>query len=85
LQRQGIGSLLVRAGLERCAEDGFDGVVVVGHPEYYARFGFVPARRFGLRCEYDVPPEVFMAIELPGHSLSGVSGLIRYHAVFAQV
>lgn len=84
LQRQGIGSLLVRAGLERCGAAGFDGVVVVGHPEYYLRFGFVPARQFGLRCEYDVPSEVFMALELPGRSLAGASGLVRYHAAFAQ-
>lgn len=43
------------------------GVVVLGHPQYYPKFGFVPAIRFGLRCEYDVPEEAFMALELePG-------------------
>jgi len=85
MQRQGIGSRLVREGLARCAGLGFDGVVLVGHPEYYPRFGFVPARELGLRCEYDVPPEVFMALALPGRSLAGASGLVRYHPAFADV
>lgn len=85
VQRQGVGGLLVREGLERCCALGFDGVVVLGHPQYYPRFGFVPAQQFGLRCEYDVPPEVFMALELPGRSLDGVSGLVRYHPTFSQV
>jgi putative acetyltransferase len=85
LHRRGIGSLLVREGLERCRALGFDGVVLVGHAEYYPRFGFLPAHRFGLRCEYDVPPEVFMALELAEGSLRGVSGLVRYHRAFAEV
>ncbi len=84
-QRQGIGGMLVREGLARCQALGCDGVVVVGHPEYYPRFGFVPAHTLGLRCEYDVPPDVFMALALPGRSLDGVSGLVRFHAAFAHL
>ena len=82
-QRQGIGSRLVREGLERCRAAGADGVVVLGHAEYYPRFGFVPVREFGLRCEYDVPADVFMALELTQGALRGASGLVRYHAAFA--
>lgn len=82
-QRRGIGSQLVREGLARCRANGFDGVVVLGHAEYYPRFGFVPAMQFGLRSEYDVPADVFMAIELGSGSLDGVSGLVRYHKAFA--
>jgi putative acetyltransferase len=85
LQRQGIGSRLVREGLDRCRAAGVDVVVVLGHAEYYPRFGFVPAGQFGLRSEYDVPAEVFMAIELVSGSLDGVSGLVGYHAAFAAV
>lgn len=81
-QRRGAGSALVRAGLKECKDRGFGAVVVLGHPGYYPRFGFIPASRFGLRCEYDVPDEAFMAIELaPGH-LSRVSGKIKYHVAF---
>lgn len=83
-QRRGIGSRLVREGLDRCRAAGVDAVVVLGHAAYYPRFGFVPASRFGLRCEYDVPDDVFMAIELRASALAAVSGLVRYHPAFAQ-
>lgn len=84
-QRRRIGSALVQEGLERCRELGFAAVVVLGHAEYYPRFGFTPASRFSLRCEYDVPDDVFMAIELDAGTLHGRSGTIRYHAAFAEV
>ena len=84
-QRRGIGSALVRAGLDRCRHLGCGAVVVVGHPEYYPRFGFVPASRFGISCEYDVPDEVFMLLELEPGVLGGQSGTVRYHPAFAHV
>jgi putative acetyltransferase len=54
-QGSGIGTALVRAGIEVCREQGCDGIVVLGHAHYYPRFGFKPASSFGLRSEYDVP------------------------------
>lgn len=81
-QRQGIGSALVRAGLEACAKVGYGAVVVLGHAEYYPRFGFVPAVRFGITSEYDVPDEYFMLAELQSGYLSGASGKIQYHSAF---
>lgn len=84
-QRQGIGSSLVRAGLERCREIGFGAVVVLGHPGYYPRFGFQPASRFGLACPYDVPDDVFMATEIRPGYLHGVSGTAAYHPAFDEL
>jgi putative acetyltransferase len=84
-QRCGIGSALVRAGLDRCRRLGFHAVVVLGHPRFYPRFGFVPASRFGIRSEYDVADDVFMAMELEPGALAGASGAIRYHAAFARM
>ncbi|HEY7673049.1 MAG TPA: N-acetyltransferase [Gammaproteobacteria bacterium] len=84
-QRQGVGSALVREGLKRCKQQRCDAVVVVGHPEYYPRFGFVPASRYGVRCEYDVPDDVFMLVELKAGALRGASGLARYDEAFANV
>lgn len=84
-QRLGIGTQLVREGLDRCRGAGAEAVVVLGHAEYYPRFGFRPAANFGLRCEYDVPPEVFMALELVPDSLRDVSGLVKYHRAFSEV
>jgi putative acetyltransferase len=84
-QRKGIGSALVRAGLERCKQLGFGAVVVLGHPRYYPRFGFSPSTRFGIKCEYEVPEEVFMVQELQPGYLRSVSGTIKYHAAFSNV
>lgn len=83
-QRKGIGAALVREGLERCKQMGCHAVVVVGHPEYYPRFGFVPASRYGIRCEYDVPDDVFMIVELVVGNLQSASGLIRYDEAFGN-
>ena len=84
-QRVGVGSALVRAGLARCRALGVDAVVVLGHAHYYPRFGFVPASRFGIASEYDVPDDVFMAMELKPFALAGRAGLIRYHPAFASL
>ncbi|MCC6490508.1 MAG: N-acetyltransferase [Candidatus Hydrogenedentes bacterium] len=84
-QSKGIGSLLVRRGLDACRAAGSGAVVVLGHPEYYPRFGFVPAVQFNLRCEYPVPDNVFMAIELMPCSLDGCQGTVKYHPAFAGV
>jgi len=84
-QRQGIGSALVRAGLERCRYFGFGAVIVLGHPSYYPRFGFQPAARFGISCEYSAPEDAFMLIELvPGH-MRGAVGAVRFHPAFKAV
>lgn len=84
-QRKGIGLGLVRAGLEQCRQLGFGAVVVLGHPEYYPRFGFLPSMSFGIKCEYDVPEEVFMALELQPGFLQGSSGTIQYHPAFNRL
>lgn len=83
-QRGGIGGALIREGLAACRLRGVAAVVLVGMPEYYPRFGFVPASRFGLTCEYDVPDDVFMALELEAGALAGRRGLVRYHPAFAR-
>jgi putative acetyltransferase len=83
-QRRGVGAALVREGLAACRRRGVAAVVLVGMPEYYPRFGFVPASRFGLRCEYEVPDDVFMAIELETGALAGRHGLARYHPAFVR-
>jgi len=84
-QRQGIGSRLVREGLAACRRQGHLVVVVLGHPNYYPRFGFVRAATKGLRCEYPVPDEAFMVAELVPGALMGQGGLVRYRAEFAEV
>jgi putative acetyltransferase len=73
-QKQGIGSLLIRQGLEQCIRLGCKAVFVLGDPNYYARFGFVPAKENKLRCEYAGSDESFMVLELVSGTLNGCSG-----------
>lgn len=84
-QRGGIGSQLVEAGLQRCKELEFGAVAVLGHPEYYPRFGFRPSSKWRIKCEYDVPEDVFMLLELAPDYLQNYQGIIRYHAAFADI
>ncbi len=83
-QRQGVGTMLVRAGLEQCKRLGFGAVVVLGHPQYYPRFGFSPSSQFGIRCEYEVPDEAFMIVELQPGYLRGASGTVSYLPAFTR-
>jgi len=83
-QNQGIGSALVRRGLERCRDLGHAAIVVVGHPDYYPRFGFTSARAKGLDAPFPVPDEAFLAVELVPGSLNGVRGSVVYPAAFEE-
>ncbi len=84
-QRSGVGSALVREGLERCRALGAQAVVVLGHSSYYPKFGFLSSVSFGIKSEYDVDSEVFMAMELQPGALAQVSGTVRYHPAFATI
>lgn len=79
LQRKGIGSRLVREGLATLKAAEHKGVVVLGHPHYYPRFGFVPASRFGLRSAIDASGEAFMALELRDGSLDELRGGVAHY------
>jgi putative acetyltransferase len=84
-QRKGIGSRLVQAGLEECRRAGHEIVVVLGYPEYYPRFGFLSAKRFGIRYEEEVPEEAFMLVDLRKGALAGRSGIVSYQPEFGSV
>lgn len=84
-QKQGVGKQLTHKGIVACRDAGYAAIVVLGHPEYYPRFGFVPASQFGLKSEYDVPDEVFMAMELMAGALSGCAGVAKYQPEFSEV
>jgi len=77
-QRQGIGSEMVRAGLEECRRLGHEIVVVLGHPDYYPRFGFILAKPKGIDCEFEVPEEAWMILELREAALAGRRGVVRF-------
>ena len=84
-QNKGVGTQLVNEGLKVCKAAGHGAVVVLGHPGYYPRFGFVPSTGFGIKSEYDVPAEVFMVRELKPDALKGITGTVKYHQKFSEV
>lgn len=83
-QRRGVGGALIEAALERLRASGCPFVVVLGHHDYYTRFGFVPASRHGLRCEWDVPDESFMVHVIDPAATTAASGMIRYRPEFVM-
>lgn len=83
-QRLGVGSALVSAGLERCRLDRQGRVLVLGDPAYYARFGFVPATKYGIECGLPASPEALLAVELAPGAFSG-TGVARYGHEFEDL
>jgi putative acetyltransferase len=77
-QRQGIGSALMVEGLAQCRAAGHERVIVLGHPDYYPRFGFERASRYGVRFEFDAPDEACMILALRPGALDGVHGVAKY-------
>jgi len=84
-QGKGVGTRLVNAGLQACEKAGYEAVVVLGHADYYPRFGFAPSVNFGIKSEYDVPPEVFMVKALRDGALDGITGTVKYHPIFNEI
>jgi putative acetyltransferase len=86
-QRGGVGGGLVREGLRRLTDEGVDLVFVLGHPDYYPRFGFRPAGALGLDAPYSIPPEkaaAWMVMELHPGIVGTVRGVIRCAATLHQ-
>ena len=83
-QRQGIGTRLVEQGNRRLQEAGCPFIVVVGHPLFYPRFGFVPASTHGISCKWNVPDDVFMVLVLDRTRMRGAAGQARYRPEFSE-
>jgi len=82
-QRRGIGSRLVRQGLERLRRDGCPFIVVIGHPEFYPRFGFQPAGARGLSCQWEVDADAFMVAVLNADVSGNLAGMAKYRPEFS--
>ncbi|WP_416728691.1 GNAT family N-acetyltransferase [Fictibacillus sp. JL2B1089] len=82
-QNKGVGSLLINFALSAAKELGYQSVIVLGHPDYYPKFGFKRASTWGIQAPFDVPDEVFMALELTENSLADVTGVVQYSESFS--
>lgn len=84
-QSKGIGGQLIKYGLNAAKKLGFESVIVLGHKDYYPKFGFQPASKWNINAPFDVPDEAFMAIELVNNALVDISGVVEYPPEFAEV
>jgi predicted N-acetyltransferase YhbS len=85
LQGLGIGSELIKKGLQKATKLGYESVIVLGHENYYPKFKFTPASQFQITCPFKVPDANFMAIELQKGNLENVSGCVEYPKEFNVV
>ncbi|WP_044022713.1 GNAT family N-acetyltransferase [Bacillus sp. SG-1] len=83
-QNKGIGSQLIHTALKRAKDLGYRSVIVLGHKDYYSKFGFKPASLWNIQAPFEVPDEVFRALELTPGSLENVQGVVQYSKAFAE-
>lgn len=83
-QRQGIGGMLLEDAHRRAASLGYDTVVLLGHKDYYPRFGYRKAMDFGIEFPFDAPLESCMIVELRPGAADGLSGIVRYPDAFSE-
>jgi len=84
-QRHAVVLSLSSGGNRKLKDAGCPFVIVLGHANYYPRFGFRPASTHGIKCEWEVPAEVFMLLVLDQQKMQGVSGLAKYRHEFSSV
>lgn len=85
VQKKGIGSNLIEEGLKRATNLGYGLVLLIGHPNYYPKFGFQPARQYGIELtQFKVPDDVFMVCELIEGELQQTNGELRYPSPFLK-
>jgi len=84
-QGKGMGSKLIRSGIDILEKDSCPFIIVLGHPHYYPRFGFEPASKYGIRCQWEgVPDGAFMILWLDKSKMKGVSGIAKYLEEFNE-
>ncbi len=84
-QKKGIGGQLIKKGLDKARKLNFKSVIVLGHENYYPKFGFEPTKKWGITAPNDIPTNVFMGLELVVDGLKNVSGTVQYPKEFDEV
>ncbi|MEO0875094.1 MAG: N-acetyltransferase [Bacteroidota bacterium] len=83
-QGQGIGGALIKEAHKRAQALGHSSVILLGHADYYPRFGYRPTAEFGIRLPFEAPKENCMLVELQAGSLTGISGVVEYPTAFME-
>ena len=84
-QRSGVGSKLIERVEEEARKSGVDAIFVLGHPAYYRKFGFVATSEHSIKCEYDVPDEVFMVMDISKKLAELENQTVYYAEEFGKV
>ncbi|WHY99635.1 GNAT family N-acetyltransferase [Peribacillus simplex] len=83
-QNKSVGSKLIRAALKKAKEIGYDSIILLGHKEYYPKFGFKPASLWNIKAPFDVPDDTFMVLELTEGTLQNTQGTVHYPKAFFE-
>lgn len=83
-QNKSIGGRLILSAHQKAKELGYKSIVVIGHPDYYPKFGYQPAKKFNIELPFDVDEEKCLAVELVENGLKGVSGKVEYPQEFYE-
>ena len=83
-QNRGIGKSLINMSIEKAREMGYKSIVVLGHENYYPKFGFKKTSDYGIKAPFDVPDEAYMILELIPNALNGVNGVVEYSKDFFE-
>ena len=83
-QKCGIGKGLMNKAIEVARKLGYKSIVVLGHENYYPKFGFKKASMYGVKAPFEVPDEAYMILELIPNALNGVSGVVEYSKAFFE-
>lgn len=83
-QNRGIGGMLLKEAHKRAAALGYETAVLLGHKDYYPRFGYCKAADYGIKFPFDVPSEYCQVIELIPNALRSTKGIVRYPTVFFE-
>ena len=81
-QKNGIGRALINYAHEKAKQLNYSSIILLGHKDYYPKFGYKLASTFGIKLQFDVPEENCMAIELCQYALKGISGIVEYPKEF---
>lgn len=82
-QNKGIGSELIKHAHAKAKELGFSSIILLGHPQYYPKFGYKKTSSFGIKLPFDVPEDYCMALELTDKALAKVNGMVEYPEEFS--
>lgn len=83
-QKKGVGARLIGFAHKKASQMGYGSIVIIGHENYYPKFGYQKASEFGVRFPFKVPDENGFVIELRKGELTGIEGELEYPKEFFE-